>query len=175
MGFKEVASLDAEVVIALGKIDKKTGKSYPKSAEGYYLGSRKTKNKRGESTIHFLQTAKGNLGLWGTMDLNRKLGQVPPGTMIRANSTGTKSTPNGEMYTYKVELDTDNVIDVAGLSDNSESSYSDDEDADSSEDASEDVEVTEDEDVDYAVAAAERASRVQALLKNKGSSKTVKN
>lgn len=37
MGFKEVASLDADVTVALGKKDP-NGKPYPKQAEGYYLG-----------------------------------------------------------------------------------------------------------------------------------------
>lgn len=113
MGFTEVASLDADVTVALGKVDKKTGKPYPKQAEGYFLGTRTVENKRGESKLHFLQTAKGNLGVWGTTDLNRKLGQVKPGTMIRITSTGTKSTPNGDMYTYKVEQDQTNSIEVA--------------------------------------------------------------
>lgn len=113
MAFKEVSSLDAEVTVALGKIDKSTGKPYPKQAEGYYLGMRTVKNKRGESKLHFLQTAKGNLGLWGTTDLDRKLGQVTPGAMVRVTSTGTKPTPNGDMYTYKVEMDADNAIEVS--------------------------------------------------------------
>lgn len=111
MGFKEVASLDADVTVALGKKDP-NGKPYPKQAEGYYLGSRTVQNKRGESKLHFLQTSKGNLGIWGTTDLNRKVGQVPAGTMVRITSTGTKPTPNGDMYTYKVEQDDTNTIPV---------------------------------------------------------------
>jgi hypothetical protein len=116
MGFKEVSSLDADVTIALGKINKETGKPYPKQAEGYYLGNRKVENKRGESTLHFLQTPKGNLGIWGTTDLNRKLQQVGVGVMVRITSTGTKPTPNGDMYTYKVETDKANTIEVETLS-----------------------------------------------------------
>lgn len=170
MGFKEVASLDAEVTIAIGKTDKKTGKSYPNQAEGYYLGKRSVESKRGESTIHFLQTPKGNLGVWGTMDLNRKLAIVPPGTMVRIASTGTRPTPNGDMYTYKVEQDTTNTIEVSIEA--SAPSYSED---------------TEEESVAYttdygngadedalqsaALAAAERKAKVEALL-NKGKSKT---
>lgn len=113
MAFKEVSSLDADITIAIGKVNKETGKPYPKQAEGYYLGSRKVENKRGESTLHFLQTPKGNLGVWGTTDLNRKLGAAPVGAMVRVTSTGTKATPNGDMYTYKVEVDSDNSIEVA--------------------------------------------------------------
>src|ERR1700722_6239770 len=102
MGFREVNGPEADVTIALGKKNKETGKPYPKQAEGFYLGERTVENKRGKSRLHFLQTEAGNLGLWGTTDLNRKLSAVPVGTMVRVTSTGTKTTPKGEMYTYKV-------------------------------------------------------------------------
>lgn len=165
MSFKEVSSLDAEVVVALGKKDKTTGKPYPKTAEGYFLGSRTVENKRGESKIHFLQTPKGNLGIWGTTDLNRKLGQAPVGSMVRVTSTGTKPTPNGEMYTYKVEVDSDNSIEVSAQEDASFVG------ADSSED--EDTEETNDytsekpENYSAKAAAEERAAKVAALLGTK--------
>jgi len=172
MGFTEVSSLDADVTVALGKTNKETGKPYPKSAEGYYLGSRKVENKRGESFLHFLQTSKGNLGVWGTTDLNRKLGQVTPGTMVRVTSTGTKPTPNGDMYTYKVEVDKGNTIEVAGneaqyeaAGDSSDESYvasttSYDED-DGSDDADQAAEL----------AALERKAKLEALLKRGPASK----
>jgi len=115
LGFKELASLDADTVIALGKKDKVTGKPYPKQAEGYYLGSRETENRKGKSQLHFLQTPEGNLGLWGTTDMNRKLANVALGSMVRVTSNGTKPTPNGDMYVYKVEVDADNTIDVVEL------------------------------------------------------------
>lgn len=138
MAFKEVASLDAEVTVALGKKNKETGKAYPKSAEGYFLGSRTVKNKRGDSNLHFLQVEDGtNLGIWGTTDLDRKLAQVVAGTMIRITSTGTKATPNGEMYTYKVEQDAGNQIEVAAQAEESSEDESyDDAEAESEEDES---------------------------------------
>jgi hypothetical protein len=123
MGFREVSSLDADVTIAIGKTNKETGKPYPKQAEGYFLGNRTVESPRGDSKLHFLQTSSGNLGVWGTTDLNRKLGSVQPGTMVRITSTGKKPTPNGDMYTYKVEVDADNTIDVSSLE--SSGSYSD--------------------------------------------------
>lgn len=166
MAFKEVASLDADVTIAIGKVDKKTGKPYPKQAEGYYLGRRSVESKRGDSIIHFLLTENGNLGVWGTTDLNRKLAQAAPGTMVRITSTGTKATPNGDMYTYKVEADAANTIEVCF--DTPVSSYPEDEDE-------EEVEYEEDpeEEAAYAPSAptvtsvAERKAKVEALLKNK--------
>ncbi len=172
MSFKEVSSLDADVTVALGKKDKKTGKPYPKQAEGYYLGSRSVKGGRGQnSNIHFLQTEAGNLGVWGTTDLDRKLGGVAPGTMIRITSTGIKPTPNGDMYTYKVEVDVDNTIEVSTQSD----SYagSSDNNDDTSDDDSNGV---DDEELQVAaeLAAADRKAKVEALLKG-GKNKTAKN
>lgn len=167
MGFKEVQGLDADVTVALGKKNKETGKPYPKTAEGYYLGSRTVENKRGESKLHFLQTPDGNLGVWGTTDLNRKLSQVVPGTMIRITSTGTKAVPNGEMYTYKVELDTDNSIDVSLIAAASENT----EEESSSENGNDDNDASspDEDDVDTAsLMAAERAAKaakVQEILK----------
>lgn len=169
MSFKEVSSLDAEVTIALGKTDRKTGKPGPKQVEGYYLGSRKVATKKGESKLHFLQTSAGNLGVWGTADLNRKLGAVVPGTMVRATSTGTKPTPRGDMYTYKVEVDETNTIEVSA-SEDSASYAQNDSDDDSAEAVAYDDDANEDE-AQAMLAAAERKAKVEALLKNTGKNK----
>lgn len=124
MGFREVASLDADVVTALGG-KQKNGKANPRSVEGYYLGFRMVENKRsktGESKLHFFQTAKGNIGVWGKTDLDRKLVSVALGTMTRATFDKMKACPGkNDMYLYKVETDTENVIEVADLPDNQES------------------------------------------------------
>lgn len=172
MGFKEVASLDADVTIALGKTNKETGRPYPKQAEGYYLGSRAVENKRGKSSLHFFQSGIAykelglgvgqNLGVWGTTDLDRKLGQVTPGTMVRVTSTGTKPTPNGEMYTYRVEADDTNTIDVTGLNTAAAPADYDDDSGDSEEVAETDV-------APIVVDRAARAAEVQAMLKNRKS------
>lgn len=156
MGFTEVSSLDADVTVALGKTNKETGKPYPKSAEGYYLGKRTVENKRGESQLHFLQTKNGNLGVWGTTDLNRKLSQVAAGTMVRITSTGTKPTPNGDMYIYKVESDKGNTIEVA--SQDSDEAY-----VESAESYETDG-VDEDQAQAAELAALERKAKVEALL-----------
>jgi hypothetical protein len=170
MAFKEVNSLDADVTVALGKTDK-SGKPYPKQAEGYFLGSRAVQNKRGESKLHFLQTVKGNLGIWGTTDLDRKLGQAPVGSMVRITSTGTRPTPNGDMYTYKVEVDSDNTIEVSTASTSEDSSETENYAVPQSfyDDADE-----EDADQSLALAAAERKAKVEALLKG-NKSKSAKN
>lgn len=175
MAFTQVASLDAEVTVALGKKDKATGKPYPKQAEGYYLGNRTVQGARGDSVLHFLQTPKGNLGVWGTTDLNKKLSQVVVGTMTRITSTGTKPTKNGDMYTYNVEQDKANTIDVQIEA--SAPAYDDggDTDEDGNEGGNygaEDDDTEGDTESAQAIAAAERKAKVEAMLRgNKGKSK----
>lgn len=113
MSFKEINSLDAEVTIALGGINKQTKKANPTSVEGYFLGTRRVENKLGECSIHFFQTSKGNVGVWGKTDLDRKLKNVALGSMTRATSIGTVPTPRGkDMYKFKVEVDEANTIEV---------------------------------------------------------------
>lgn len=174
MAFKELASLDAETVITIGGRDKKTGKANPTNAEGYYLGNRVVKgSKYGDSTLHFFQTAKGNLGVWGKTNLNNKLAAVNPGTMIRVTYAGLKSTKNGDMHSYKVEVDADNTIDVESLEADALEGNSDGY-------ATEDRNYEEDESTgeDYATEAASKANpaaanvtaankaRVEALLRS---------
>lgn len=176
MAFKTVQSLDADVTISLGKKDKKTGKTDPNEVEGYYLGRLVTTGgKFGDSTLHFFQTAKGNVGVWGSTDLDRKLGAVTPGTMVRATRNGTKPTKNGDMKAYKVEVDADNTIEVE-LSD---SSPANDDATGADYEASYDAEIDTDDNQDdddttqaAALAAAERKAKVEALLRGNKGSKT---
>lgn len=169
MSFKEVTSLDAEVTISLGGVNKKTGKKNPTSIEGYYLGHRIVENKKGEGKIHFFQTPKGNVGVWGKTDSDRKLSGVTPGTMTRISFDKMQPTPNGEMYKYKVEVDGDNTIEVAGLSsasdDSGSSSTVDDDNGYSS-----DADTSDDSDsLPYGASqAVERAAKVQLVLNGKG-------
>lgn len=168
--YTEVASLEADVTIALGGKNRKTGKANPTEIEGYYLGNRKvtdTKKKSGFSYIHFFQTANGNVGVWGKTDLDRKLLTVAPGTMTLATFDRMVATPNGDMYRYKVSVDKDNTIEVSAS--NSDSGYSADGDDDPGSygddtTASEDAEDAAQEE---ALAAAARKAKVTDLL-NRG-------
>ncbi len=180
MSFKEVTSLDADNTIALGGRNKKTGKNNPTSAEGYFLGTRQVKSpksKTGLAAIHFLQTPKGNLGIWGKTDMDRKLSSVAPGTMIRVSFDKMVPTPNGDMYKFKVEVDSSNTIevDLQTADTSGGSAYGDD--------GTEDVNTDEDEsDLAYAnsrydeeevsqsqaLSSLERKQKVEALLKGAG-------
>lgn len=115
MAFKQVADLDCNTTIAIGKTDKKTGKAYPKSLTGYFLGTRDVESEMGESKLHVFQTDKGNVGVWGTKDLNNKLKAVLPGYKTRVTFTGTVPTKFKPMFKYNVEVDSDDSIVVGDL------------------------------------------------------------
>lgn len=174
MAYKEVSTLDADTTVALGGTNRKTNKANPTKVEGYYLGSRTVEGKKGPSTIHFLQTPKGNLGVWGKTDLDRKLGQVAPGTMIRASFVGMTPTPKGDMYKFKVEIDKDNTIEAPeAQGDTTQLNAADDEeDTGGYEASSDDESEEEDEEAaqNAALAALERKKKVEALLKGKSKS-----
>lgn len=173
MAFKTIASLDADQTISIGGYNKKERKENPISIEGYFLGSRKIasqKDKKGYSFIHVFQTLKGNVGVWGKTALDDKLAQVIPGTMTQVNFTGMKPTKNGEMYTFKVAVDTDNTIEV-NLQDElprsaTHNGFSNVEDSDGDDTYGND-DVDEDAAQQFALQQAERAAKVQALLKSK--------
>lgn len=118
MAFSEVNSLDSDFTISLGGRDKKTGKENPKQVTGYYLGTKgglpNKYNPEKPSQLHFLQTEKGNVGVWGKTDLDRKITAVSPGTMVRITFTGTRPSNKGnDMLVFKVEVDKDNTIEVS--------------------------------------------------------------
>ena len=118
MAFKEVVGLDTESTIALGGINKKTGKPNPTTVEGYYVGSRSVDTDFGPAQLHVLQTADGNVGVWGKTDLDRKIAAVAAGSMIRATHTGQVKIPGrNPMHKYKVEVDSEDTIDVGSAAD----------------------------------------------------------
>jgi hypothetical protein len=123
MGFKEINSLDADVITALGGVNKKTGKPNPTRMEGYFLGSREVESKMsktGTAKIHFLETSKGKVGIWGKTDLDRKLKQVTPGIMVRITQDGKVNLPGKQpMYKFRVEVDAENTIEVAAQEESS--------------------------------------------------------
>ncbi len=173
MSFKTVTDLDADTTIALGGYNKKTKKDNPTSVEGYYLGCRRVnsnKSKTGYCNIYYFQTPKGNIGVWGKVDLDRKMQTVELGVMVRASFSKMVPTPNGDMYKYTVEFDPDNTIEVSALpsgTNNEDSGTTDDNSG--GDDTTDDTDTQADEDAlqAAALAAAERKAKVQALL-NKG-------
>lgn len=116
MAFKTVSDLSTETAVALGGTNRKTGKANPTTITGYYVGSREVdspKSKTGKASLHIFQTEKGNVGVWGKTDLDMKMKAATLGALTRVSFTGMQETKNNPMYKYKVEIDTDNAIDVA--------------------------------------------------------------
>lgn len=167
MAYKKKPSLDVETVLKLGGVDK-NGKAYPKQIEGFYVGARTVENEQGISTIHVFQTAKGNVGIWGSKTLNTTLSGNDVGYMVRVTYLGKKKLTKGRtQHMYDIEIDEDQRSDEVGI-----------EAAGSEEDTYEASEETEDEagaetsNSDYedtssalsASSAAERKAKVQALV-----------
>lgn len=128
MGFTQVQDLDASETTALGGKNKQTGKANPTAAEGYFLGSKSVesvRSKTGTCFLHILQTSEGNLGVWGKTDLDRKMKNVKPGTMVRITQNGMLEIPGkNPMYKFKVEVDLDNTIEVNLSGSNTDAEYS---------------------------------------------------
>lgn len=172
MAYKEVTDLSADVTFAIGGKNKKTGKENPTQVEGYYLGKRAVaspKSKSGTANIYFLKTQKGNVGVWGKTDLDRKLSTAVPGTMLRITLARMVPTPNGDMYSYKVEFDADNTIEVSVQNEDVADSGNDGDEY--GYNSSTDVGQDEDDSQSEALAAAERKAQVAALLKGGGKAK----
>lgn len=136
MAFKTVNDLSTENAVALGGVNRKTNKANPTTITGYYIGSRDVespKSKTGKAKLHVFQTSTGNVGVWGKTDLDAKMCAAQTGALTRVSFTGMQETKNNPMYKYKVEIDTENTIEVAtdttpsqysaGASDTEEESY----------------------------------------------------
>lgn len=136
MAFTELADLGCSKAVALGGRDKKTGKANPTQIEGYFIGTRQVESPKARSgfcALHVFQTKSGNVGVWGKTNLDSKMKSATPGAMTRVTFVGMVETKNNPMYKYKVEIDKDNVIDIAASSSAEEGNFVDE---DSSEDLS---------------------------------------
>lgn len=181
MAFKQVSDLSTDNAIALGGFNRKTNKENPTTITGYFIGSKEVdspKSKNGKAKLHVFQTAQGNVGVWGKTDLDQKLRSAQVGALTRVTFTGMQETKNNPMYKYKVEVDTENTIEVADTATDTtyeaDSGYEDsgDEDTAYTNAFEDDVDETP---APRAVApktparapTADSAARVQALLKKR--------
>lgn len=148
MAFRQLADLDCDRTTAIGG-KAKDGKPNPKSIEGYFIGTKQVESqlaKSGFASLHILQTQDGNVGVWGKTNLDQKMKVVRPGTMVRVTFTGMQNIPGKRpMYKYGVEVDDENMIEVASAPTSEDSSYSD---TDSSGEEVLDDEPTDDTDLD---------------------------
>lgn len=175
MAYKTVQTLDADVTITIGGVDKKTGKKNRTSAEGFYLGKRVVAgSKYGDSNLYVFQTAEGNLGVWGKTDLDRKMGSAKLGQMTLIEYKGMKPSKNGDMHTYQVAQDADSSIDVSDIAseptEESEDFPSEGYVGNDEDESDEDPDLDDAYEAPVAAAvqqesAAARKARVQAMLK----------
>lgn len=165
MAYEKLADLSTDTVYKIGGVDSKTGKPNPIEIEGYYLGSRTVPNNNGgTSAIHVFQTPKGNIGAWGTADLNSKLGSVALGTQTLVEYKGKRKLTGGKTkHMYDVSVDKNNTVDVPKLTAGAANDVV--EYADDSETDDDTVDSADDVDQNLAAAAAKRQADVQALIK----------
>jgi hypothetical protein len=117
MAYKNVPNFNDCTTITLGG-QNEDGKPNPTQIEGFYLGSKVTPAKEyGPGMLHFFQTEKGVIGVWGKTCMNSMLIPALAGQMCRVTFTGMGKKIKGRRpaYLYSVEHDEDNVTDVSGV------------------------------------------------------------
>ena len=111
MARKKVVELNADNCVGFGTNE---GQIRPgKTVDGYYLGARKVETGMGPSTLHFLQTESGNLGVWGSAQLNSKLAQIQTGTRVFITYVKKIKAKLGMMKVFDVEYDDEDTIEVS--------------------------------------------------------------
>lgn len=108
MARKKVIDLDASTTVGFG--DKPGQKKPGQEVSGYYIGCRKVTTGLGESVLHVLQTPKGNLGVWGSAQLNAKLSSIPLGSMAFITYVSKVKVAKGTMKKFDVEYDDEDKI-----------------------------------------------------------------
>lgn len=125
MARKKVIDLNADTTVGFGN---KPGQiKAGQTLEGFFLGSKSVSTKTGPSTLHVLQTEKGNLGLWGSANLNSKLAQIAVGTMVFITYKKMIKVPKGTMKLFEVEYDDEQSIHAEEVDVNFSTASSEDE------------------------------------------------
>lgn len=118
MAYKQKIDLVTDRTIQLGGNNSK-GQPNPTSVEGYYLGHKLVESDYGPGKLHFFQTAEGLVGVWGKTNLNRIMTDDHRGQMCLVTFTGmAKPVKKGRRpaYTFSLQYDDENTIDVSGIS-----------------------------------------------------------
>jgi hypothetical protein len=175
MAYQKVRALEADVTYALGKLNKKTGKTDPKMVEGYYLGTRLVETPLGDSTLHYFETQSGVVAVWGATKLNSGLSQVKLGNMTRVEFVGVGKPSKGKQGArlFDIQQDPDNSIEVLPAGETLASSNVEDIQQDEGDEPETRYSETSEDDEDNsaviaAQAVADRKAAVLAQLKAKG-------
>lgn len=100
--------------------------------QGYYKGAKTANTKYGEKKVHTFETSAGDVQIWGSTMLDRKLAQVGVGnlTFISYLGQGEKQRGKNPAKLFNVEQDKDQSIHVdvpqVSFRDDSSSDLSDD-------------------------------------------------
>lgn len=102
--------------VALGGIDKKTGKKNPTELEGYYLRREEKPNKFNPvkpQSFYVFETKEGPQGLFGKAGIDREMKKATLGVMTKVVDTGKLlDTGKGNpMRVFEVFQDSSNAID----------------------------------------------------------------
>lgn len=117
MAYRPKLEMSADKTITIGGASSE-GKPNPTKIEGFYLGAKTVDSDFGPGKLHIFQTAEGNVGVWGKTHLNGLLSPDLTGTMVLVTFAGMKApSKKGRRpsYSYKVQYDPENTIDITGL------------------------------------------------------------
>lgn len=105
--------------------------------QGFYKGAKTANTKYGEKKVHTFETSAGDVQIWGSTTLNRKLSQVGVGnlTFITYTGLGEKQRGKNPAKLFNVEQDREQSIHV----DVPTVSFRDEQDDESSDLASDDA------------------------------------
>lgn len=110
MARKKVIDLNADSTIKFGRQEGALRKG--STFEGYYIGGKTVQSSMGPSQLHVFQTDEGNVGVWGSAQLNAKL-QGLQGMKTFIKFVNEIKVPKGTMKVFEVEYDDEDTIDVA--------------------------------------------------------------
>jgi hypothetical protein len=171
MARKKVIDLNADTTIKFGDPRRQPG-ALPKGStfEGYYVGSKEVTTSMGPSRLHVFQTDKGNVGVWGSAQLNAKL-QGLQGMMTFIKFVNEIKVPKGTMKNFEVEYDDEQTIDVGGAEVNFRNAGSEpeaeEEDTAAEEPAEDDAEEATEDDAEEEPAPAPRRAPPAAAVTQK--------
>lgn len=117
MAYETKPDLSSDVTYALGG-NAKNGKANPTQIEGYFIGSRVTKDTGyGPGLLHFFETKRGVEGIWGKTRLNNLLTEELKGMKCLVTFTGMSEAAKGKRpaYKYQVKFDKGDRKDVSGI------------------------------------------------------------
>lgn len=137
MARKKVVDLNVEKTLSFG--DKADQVKRGREVSGYLLGHKKITTDYGPATVHILQGADGNFGIYGSKQLTDNLTQIELGTMVFVKYVEKIKLKGGKtLKKFDVEFDDEDRIEVNGITDSASDPSDDSEDEEEMEASSDD-------------------------------------